>query len=127
MLYLPIKAYSRKEKIECFRRSLNYRIAKRFHNVTKYSALSLLKFFKKKTEKYLKQLKSFSNPLIFSQKNRKRLEKKMDALDSKWIDEVTTKANTLRRDILIMTTKAGSGHPGGSLSTIDMLTVPIPY
>ena len=34
-----------------------------------------------------------------------------------------TRANAARRDILTMTTVAGSGHPGGSMSTIDMLLV----
>ena len=31
-------------------------------------------------------------------------------------------AKKFRREILIMTTKAGSGHPGGSLSAIDIIT-----
>ena len=31
------------------------------------------------------------------------------------------RANAARRDILTMTTVAGAGHPGGSMSTIDML------
>ena len=33
------------------------------------------------------------------------------------------RANAARRDILTMTTVAGAGHPGGSMSTIDMLLV----
>jgi len=41
-------------------------------------------------------------------------------------DEVVAKLNKialkLRRNILIMTTKAGSGHPGGSLSSADIVT-----
>ena len=32
------------------------------------------------------------------------------------------KANDIRKDILRMITKAGSGHPGGSLSSTDILT-----
>lgn len=43
-------------------------------------------------------------------------------MNSKLIDEVKTKANKFRREILIMTTEAGSGHPGGSLSAIDIIT-----
>lgn len=46
----------------------------------------------------------------------------MGVLNSKLIDEVKTKANKFRREILIMTTEAGSGHPGGSLSAIDIIT-----
>jgi len=41
-------------------------------------------------------------------------------------DELVAKLNRialkLRRNILIMTTKAGSGHPGGSLSSADIVT-----
>jgi len=36
--------------------------------------------------------------------------------------KLVEKARGFRRDILIMTTNAGSGHPGGSLSCIDVLT-----
>ena len=32
-------------------------------------------------------------------------------------------ARTLRRDIVTMTAEAGSGHPGGSLSAVEILTV----
>lgn len=37
--------------------------------------------------------------------------------------QLQAKARDLRADILTMLEKAGSGHPGGSLSAIDMLTV----
>ncbi|MGI6106063.1 MAG: transketolase [Raoultibacter sp.] len=37
------------------------------------------------------------------------------------ITEVANKANEVRKDILRMITKAGSGHPGGSLSSADIL------
>lgn len=37
--------------------------------------------------------------------------------------ELEEKARTIRRDSLIMTTGAGSGHPGGSLSCADLLSV----
>ncbi len=37
--------------------------------------------------------------------------------------ELEEKARTIRRDSLIMTTEAGSGHPGGSLSCADLLSV----
>ncbi len=36
--------------------------------------------------------------------------------------QLAAKANDLRKDILTMITEAGSGHPGGSLSCIDILT-----
>ncbi len=38
------------------------------------------------------------------------------------VDELREKAKNFRREILIMTTLAGSGHPGGSLSAIDVIT-----
>jgi len=38
------------------------------------------------------------------------------------IKELTEKAKMFRREILIMTTNSGSGHPGGSLSAIDIIT-----
>jgi len=38
------------------------------------------------------------------------------------IQELQQKAKKFRKEILIMTTQAGSGHPGGSLSAIDILT-----
>lgn len=43
-------------------------------------------------------------------------------LSQQTLKELTQKANTARRDILVMTTSAGSGHPGGSLSATDILT-----
>ncbi|MBF0274423.1 MAG: transketolase [Nitrospinae bacterium] len=39
----------------------------------------------------------------------------------KTAEELKQLANTARREILIMLNKAGSGHPGGSLSSIDIL------
>ncbi len=38
------------------------------------------------------------------------------------IEELNSIAKELRRDILIMLARAGAGHPGGSLSEIDLLT-----
>lgn len=38
------------------------------------------------------------------------------------IQELTSIARTVRRDIIEMTAEAGSGHPGGSLSCADILT-----
>ncbi|MFH0749227.1 MAG: transketolase [Candidatus Bathyarchaeota archaeon] len=38
------------------------------------------------------------------------------------VNELRLKAKNFRREILIMTSIAGSGHPGGSLSAIDFLT-----
>lgn len=36
--------------------------------------------------------------------------------------ELTKHAKTIRQDIIKMLTKAGSGHPGGSLSAVEILT-----
>ena len=36
--------------------------------------------------------------------------------------QLAHKANDIRKDILVMITEAGSGHPGGSLSCTDILT-----
>ena len=38
------------------------------------------------------------------------------------IDALKAMAKTVRSDIVTMTNKAGSGHPGGSLSATDLLT-----
>ena len=38
------------------------------------------------------------------------------------IEEMVRKAKTLRRHIIAMTAKAGSGHPGGSLSAAEIVT-----
>ncbi|MGE5403349.1 MAG: transketolase [Candidatus Saccharibacteria bacterium] len=37
------------------------------------------------------------------------------------IEIVREKANKLRQDIILMLTEAGSGHPGGSLSAVDIM------
>lgn len=39
------------------------------------------------------------------------------------IQELETIATDIRKDIITMTAEAGSGHPGGSLSATDILTV----
>ena len=39
------------------------------------------------------------------------------------LEALPLKAREMRRDIIRMLTEAGSGHPGGSLSAIDLLTV----
>lgn len=39
------------------------------------------------------------------------------------IDELKARAKQIRRDIVQMTAAAGSGHPGGSLSATEILTV----
>ena len=39
------------------------------------------------------------------------------------LEALPVKAKEMRRDIIRMITEAGSGHPGGSLSCIDILTV----
>lgn len=38
------------------------------------------------------------------------------------LEELPSKAKEIRRDIIQMLAEAGSGHPGGSLSTTDILT-----
>ena len=38
------------------------------------------------------------------------------------LDELTSTAVQMRRDILNTITEAGSGHPGGSLSAVELLT-----
>ena len=38
------------------------------------------------------------------------------------VEEMREKAKTLRRHIIAMTAKAGSGHPGGSLSAVEIVT-----
>jgi len=43
-----------------------------------------------------------------------------EKLSSKWFDTLTETARSARGDILKMTTVAGSGHPGGSMSSIDI-------
>ena len=44
--------------------------------------------------------------------------KDLQRLDTKSLEE---RAKVIRRHIIRMLTKAGSGHPGGSLSTVDLL------
>ncbi len=39
------------------------------------------------------------------------------------IQELETMATNIRKDVITMTAEAGSGHPGGSLSATDILTV----
>ncbi len=43
----------------------------------------------------------------------------MDDKEKNWLTE---EANKLRRDIILMLAEAKSGHPGGSLSAIDVIT-----
>lgn len=46
----------------------------------------------------------------------------MHSYSSKQIEDLEKRAKKIRRLIIRMLTKAGSGHPGGSLSSTDMLT-----
>lgn len=46
----------------------------------------------------------------------------MDAEKGTLVDDLQTLTNEMRKDIVRMITEAGSGHPGGSLSCIDILT-----
>jgi len=45
------------------------------------------------------------------------------ALDEQTLASLKSKANTLRQDIVKMVAEANSGHPGGSLSAADIVTV----
>ncbi|MCJ7770500.1 transketolase [Candidatus Bathyarchaeota archaeon] len=47
----------------------------------------------------------------------------MESKHTESVAELAKKAHGFRRDILEMTYAAGSGHPGGSLSAIDIITV----
>lgn len=47
----------------------------------------------------------------------------MESISTNLVADLKRKAHDFRRDILEMTYAAGSGHPGGSLSAIDILTV----
>ena len=47
----------------------------------------------------------------------------MLAISAAVLEELRVKARELRKDIITMIYKAGSGHPGGSLSVIDILVV----
>ena len=44
-----------------------------------------------------------------------------DVAQGRHIEEMRKKAKTLRRHIITMTAKAGSGHPGGSLSAVELV------
>ncbi len=47
----------------------------------------------------------------------------MPAISAAVIEELRVKAKQLRRDVLTMIYRAGSGHPGGSLSVVDILVI----
>lgn len=47
----------------------------------------------------------------------------MQGISAATLEELKMKARQLRRDILTMIHRAGSGHPGGSLSVLDILVV----
>jgi transketolase len=47
----------------------------------------------------------------------------MKRIEARDIEAFRLTARQMRRDIIKMLTRAGSGHPGGSLSAIDILTV----
>jgi len=42
--------------------------------------------------------------------------------DDKLVEKLIRIAKEIRKDVLLMTTKAGSGHLGGSLSAADIIT-----
>ena len=44
-------------------------------------------------------------------------------MDEKTIKSLKDRAKAIRKHVLMMTTEAASGHPGGSLSAIDIITV----
>ncbi|MCX6695833.1 MAG: transketolase [Candidatus Altiarchaeota archaeon] len=43
-------------------------------------------------------------------------------MDEKTLKSLKERAKTIRKHVLMMTTEAASGHPGGSLSAIDIIT-----
>lgn len=45
----------------------------------------------------------------------------MQAISAATLEELRLKARQLRRDVLTMIYRAGSGHPGGALSVLDIL------
>jgi len=47
----------------------------------------------------------------------------LESRNEELVAELVRKAHGFRRDILEMTYAAGSGHPGGSLSAVDIITV----
>ena len=47
----------------------------------------------------------------------------MESRNERLVEGLVKKAHGFRRDILEMTYAAGSGHPGGSLSAVDIITV----
>ncbi|MFQ6095745.1 MAG: hypothetical protein ACE5NN_06345, partial [Candidatus Bathyarchaeia archaeon] len=42
--------------------------------------------------------------------------------DDELVEELNMISKEIRKDVLMMTTKAKSGHPGGSLSAADIIT-----
>ncbi|HBI26385.1 MAG TPA: transketolase, partial [Peptococcaceae bacterium] len=46
----------------------------------------------------------------------------MAEADKQEIRDLEAKAQLIRRDIIEMLTEAGSGHPGGSLSSVEIVT-----
>ena len=47
----------------------------------------------------------------------------MPVLNSKKIEDLQEKSKTIRKHVIKMLSEAGSGHPGGSLSLVELLTV----
>lgn len=63
-----------------------------------------------------------SNPIILSPHPILSRCYLLDAVNDETIRMLETKANRLRRHVIKMTFEAGSGHPGGSLSSADIVT-----
>jgi len=51
-----------------------------------------------------------------------KTDEKMEPHSVKLVEELNEKAKKFRRELLIMTTHSGSGHPSSSLSVIDIIT-----
>ena len=47
----------------------------------------------------------------------------MQAISAATVEELRLKARKLRKDVVTMIYEAGSGHPGGALSVLDILVV----
>jgi len=59
----------------------------------------------------------------FLEKALRKLKNKEESNLEKSIQELREIATDIRKDIITMLTESGSGHPGGSLSATDILTV----
>ena len=63
-------------------------------------------------------------PKTISEHLKKEIERlQIESLSEETVKELTSWGKIVRGDIIKMTTLAGSGHPGGSMSSADMYLV----